>query len=800
MQNIIQNGESTYQIVTPGHYSQTERYAAEQLQDALFRMTGAKLPVRWGSQRLPDRPALLVGQTGRGPEPGLWNRDSYEILPQGRDLVLRGSARRGTIYAVYAFLERLGARFYGPDEVVLPQLKEVPLPSKPVVSKAAFGYRHVFYPTAQVPEWAVRWKLNVHNGSDRRWGPNAKAHSWGHSFRALVPPREHFAEHPEYFSLVDGIRRDQGEQLCCTNPDVADVACKAMARWIEQNPDQRIFAVGMNDWLGWCECPECAAVDEREDTHAAQVLTLVNRVAERFPDRIIATLAYSWTVEPPRQMEARDNVLIVLCHNHGCFTHALEECELNEEFLNNLRGWNEQADHILIWDYYVNYHSYLMPTPNLRRIQADLRLYRDSGVAGMFCQGSAVRGGQFEGLRQYLLARLLWDPDQEAWPIVEDWVRGVYGHTSGDCILEYLNMLHDHVDENDVHMPSFGATQEIQPEIFTPEVLERGKELWDQAERAATTDEARRKVFAARAAEMCSRLFHAGIEYVVEDGRLKPRPEPDIELRDRFVEAAILGNAAHLRENDGAPEAFARNYGRSYEAAVLETDVLRAVVVPEMGGRIFSMEWKERNLDLMHTDDLVRIVNYMPCHCGYEFSVEPEWKGAGTEGAYETLEQDTAHVALRADVGRGLMVTTHYSVRDGEVAVRHTVANAGGDPVEVAPFTHPEWNYEAFGPEAELAMRTPDDSWRMMELNPEDRSGRDLPFEAEEMPAGAWRLTSSVHPIVLEEEFDAEAVSHTRLNLSARNGNVNLELHFHPVTIAPAEECAFWTRWRIAPR
>lgn len=299
---------------------------------------------------------------------------------------------------------------------------------------------------------------------------------------------------------------------------------------------------------------------------------------------------------------------------------------------------------------------------------------------------------------------------------------------------------------------------------------------------------------------MCSRLFHAGIEYVVEDGRLKPRPEPDVELRDRFVEAAILGNAAHLRENDGAPEAFARNYGRTYEAAVLESDVLRAVVVPEMGGRIFSMEWKERNLDLMHTDDLVRIVNYMPCHCGYEFSVEPEWKGPGTEEAYETLEQDTAHVALRADVGRGLTVTTHYSVRDGEVTVRHTVANAGGDPVEVAPFTHPEWNYEVFGPEAELAMRTPDGSWRTMELNPEDRSGRDLPFGAEEMPAGAWRLASSVHPMVLEEEFDAEAVSHTRLNLSARNGNVNLELHFQPVTIAPGEECAFWTRWRITPR
>ena len=82
---------------------------------------------------------------------------------------------------------------------------------------------------------------------------------------------------------MDGQRRNRGQQLCATNPDVADVACETMARWITENPDKRIFAVGMNDWLGWCECPECAAADEREGTHAAQVLTLVNRVARTLP-------------------------------------------------------------------------------------------------------------------------------------------------------------------------------------------------------------------------------------------------------------------------------------------------------------------------------------------------------------------------------------------------------------------------------------------------------------------------------------------------------------------------------------
>ncbi len=762
-------------------------------------MTGVRLPVRTVDQRLPELPAMLVGSMERRvPEPGLWDRDSYEVLTDGRDLLLRGSPGRGSLYAVYAFLESLGARWYGPEDVVLPRLKRVDLPRAPMRSTAAFGYRHVFYPTAQIPEWALRWKLNVHSGADRRWGPNARAHSWGHSFRALVPVATHFAEHPEYFSFVDGARRSQGEQLCATSPAVADVACESMARWIEENPDRRIFAVGMNDWLGWCECPECAGADEREGTHMAQVLTLVNRVAERFPDRIIATLAYSWTVEPPLHMRARDNVLIVLCHNEGCYTHSLAGCEHNGPFLRRLKGWNEKSGHILIWDYYVNYHSYLMPTPNLRRIEADLRTYREHGVEGMFCQGSAMRGGQFEGLRQYLLARLLWDPAQQAWPIVEEWTRGVYGEEAGGNVLDYLAMLHDHVDEDDVHVLSFGSGTEIQPDLFTPDVLQRGKELWDRAEQAARGRALKRKVFAARAPEMCSRLFHAGMKYDVERGRLRPEPPPDRRLRDRFVDAAILGGAAHLRENAGSPERFKVNYGRSYKVSLLESDLLRAVVVPEMGGRIFSLRWKDGDVELMHVDDLVRVLNYMPCHCGYEFSIDPVWRGRGTTETYQVAGRGrTRGLLLRASLGNGLQVETRYALQGERLCVAHAVTNGGEEPVEISPFTHPEWNYDAFGPQGVLEMRCPDGTWATMLLNPEERRGRDLPFAGERLPAGCWRMTSAVHAIRIEETFQPEPVDSARLNLSLYGRNVNLELHFKPQVLQPGQRAAFTTTWRF---
>ena len=801
MIDMIVNGASRYQIVTPGRFFPVENHAAENLQEALYRMTGARLPVRWAHQRVPELSAILVGSREAG-EPGLWDKDWYEILPEGEDLILRGSSRRGTHYAVFAFLESLGARFWGPDSVFYPRLERVPLPSTPVRSTAAFSYRHVFYPTAQVPEWAIRWKLNVHDGRDARWGPNALAHSWGHSFEALVPVDQHFSAHPEYFSLVDGRRRDHQQQLCCTNPQVADVASESIARLVAEHPNQRIFAVALNDWEGWCECPDCAEADRREGGHIGQILTLVNRVAEHFPERIIATLAYWWAVDPPREMRARDNVLIVLCHNEGCYNHALAGCELNERFLRRLRGWKERAGHILLWDYFVNYHSYVMPTPNLERIEQDIRLYHEVGVDGMFCQGSAVRGGQFEGLRQYLMARLLWDPGLSAWSMTEEWVKGVYGERAGGPILEYLHLLHDHVRENHVHMPSFGAGQEIQEQVFTPEILTRGKELWDRAE-AVAEPTVREKVFAARAPEMCARLFHAGIAYQVQDAVLAPHPKPDFALRDRFVQAAIRANVAHLREDEAAPEAFQQNYGRTYQVAILENAHLRAVVVPELGGRLYSLRHKESGVDLLHIVDMVRYVNFFPYGAGYELrcslppSLEPARRGLGTSEVYRFVEQGGTRAVVETQLQSQLVLRHEYVLDGSQLSVRHHIENGGQEAVTVAPVTHPEWSLAAFGEDAQVKMQRADGSWASFSLNPEGRASRDLEFADGAKPDGLWQLVPSGRPFALHEAFQAEQVHHTRLVLNQRRGSVILQLAFKPQTIQPGGSTVVWTTWQF---
>lgn len=347
-------------------------------------------------------------------------------------------------------------------------------------------------------------------------------------------------------------------------------------------------------------------------------------------------------------------------------------------------------------------------------------------------------------------------------------------------------------------MLSYGRGEEIQPTVFTPEVLARGKELWDRAESAAPDPEVRRRVFAARAPEMCSRLFNAGTRYEVAGGRLAPRPPVDAALRDRFVEAAIAGGAAHLRENDAAPEDFGLNFGRQYEAVVLENERLRAVVVPELGGRIYSIRASGLDVELMRVIDFIRSVNYLPYGAGYEFRLDPAMPGSATE-PFDIVERDgSSRLVLRAAFDEALQLDTELTLAADRLHVTHTVANGGRKAVTVSPATHAEWNCDVFGPGVTLDMRKADGTWRSLPVNPEGRPGRELSFAGQELPAGGWRINSPGSPLELEETFDAATVDHVRLAFYLRSSCLDLNLHFKARAIAPGETARFGMTWRFA--
>jgi hypothetical protein len=192
---------------------------------------------------------------------------------------------------------------------------------------------------------------------------------------------------------------------------------------------------------------------------------------------------------------------------------------------------------------------------------------------------------------------------------------------------------------------------------------------------------------------------------------------------------------------------------------------------------------------------MTQYVNYFPYGAGYEFSLDAGLRGRGTSETYRLIKDEGTRVVVEAALPDGIALRNEYVLHEEQLAIRHHVENRGGEAVTVTPVTHPEWDLWAFGEDAEVGLRQAGGAWEGFVLNAERRTGRDLAFEGETKPAGAWRLASPDLPFVLVERFDPEQVRQARLVLSQRGRSLTLQLAFKPLTIAPGETVTLSTTW-----
>ncbi len=182
-------------------------------------------------------------------------------------------------------------------------------------SKPAFEYREPFFTEAADKDWAARNRVN---GSfqklDASTGGKVSYYPFVHSFYTLLPPKQYFQDHPEYYALVDGKRRGDDAQLCLTNPDVLRLAIQTVLKWIDEHPEASIFSVSQNDTRGWCECENCRRIEQEEGgAHSGPILRFVerrrrrggqdpSRQADRHPGLLV--LGTSSARSPPRSQRA----------------------------------------------------------------------------------------------------------------------------------------------------------------------------------------------------------------------------------------------------------------------------------------------------------------------------------------------------------------------------------------------------------------------------------------------------------------------------------------------------------------
>ena len=219
-----------------------------------------------------------------------------------------------------------------------------------------------------------------------------------HSYFNYISPEEYFGTHPEYFSEIGGVRRSHETQLCLTNPEVLEIVTEKMLQRMADRPGARQHNFSQMDYYNYCECERCRAINEQYGTLGGTQYWFLNQLAERtakvYPEKLIGTLAYMYTEEPPKGMKMHPNIAVWLCHMFpSCDSHPFDSCPLNADYKRRATKWAEITDHLYIWHYIVDFAHYYNPFPNFRALASDMRFYRDIGVEGIYLQGMGHGGG-----------------------------------------------------------------------------------------------------------------------------------------------------------------------------------------------------------------------------------------------------------------------------------------------------------------------------------------------------------------------------------------------------------------------
>ena len=493
---LFADQKSSYRIAIDAQASESEKWAAKELQHWLKQAGSAELPIQDLSQPF-SGPQIIIGyndvvkaKTGE-PKPADLD-ESFRYFNSGANLFIYGGAMRGSMYGVMAFLENeLGCRWYTPEVSVIPEKKTYSFDWLDHSEKPGVRVRNDFYFEAFNPEWAARNRMNGTLGfAESAKQPGGTENYWAvHTFYPLVPPEEFFGKHPEYYSLIDGKRTHDHAQLCLTNPDVLKIIVERIKKRMHDSPEYLIYDVSQNDWRNPCQCEKCQAIVQKEGSESGLIIWFVNQVAEavekEFPDKFIGTLAYQYTRTPPKYIRPRNNVVVRLCSIECCFAHDFKTCPENKSFLDDLQKWATLAPHLYIWDYVVNFSHYIMPYPNFNVLQSNIKTLIENNSIGIMEQAAyQSRGGEFSELRAYLISRLLWNPDVNTENAINDFMYGYYGR-SGQLVRQYFDLLNSRVT-TDTHI-HLGLTPE--DKLFTDEFINQSYQIFEEAKKVADNDE-----------------------------------------------------------------------------------------------------------------------------------------------------------------------------------------------------------------------------------------------------------------------------------------------------------------------
>ena len=532
---LFGEGVSPCPIVLPEGASAVQTTAAEELALFLGQATGAEFPIIGESAADQRGVNLVIGpgelsknllaSAGAEPEETI-DQDGIIIQTSGNSIVLSGHPQRGPLYAVYTFLEDyIGIRWWTSTETFIPQKRELKISPLAIRYAPRVIVRETYYLDSHNGReggiFSARMKMNGHfDPIPPEYGGHETFCLFVHSFYPILPPEKYFDEHPEWYSLVDGQRTHNRAQLCLSNPEMKKEFIRSTLKILEENPGAKFISVSQNDCRGWCQCPDCQKLFEENGSQAGPLITFVNdvaeAVAEKYPDVFVETLAYQDSRPAPKVVRPRDNVIIRLCSFECSFltpladsakprTRKIDQTERtgfeiaylpqdsdgkaeNVAFAERTERWSAISKQLYIWDYVTDFNNLMLPHPNLQVLAPNIRFFVENKAIGIFEQGDPdCPAGDFIRMRNWVIEKLLWNPDLDQRQLENEFLNGYYSPRVGAILREYLDVLTAGAIQSEANLYNEMSTTTAW--LDTKTLLE-ATNLMDKAIDAAGEDEA----------------------------------------------------------------------------------------------------------------------------------------------------------------------------------------------------------------------------------------------------------------------------------------------------------------------
>lgn len=263
----------------------------------------------------------------------------------------------------------------------------------------------------------------------------------GHAFGHLWT--KYGKEHHDWFALQPNGSRDQSRnaaraRLCKSNPELITAIARAKIEELNKHPEQAGVSLSPNDGSvnRFCCCPNCEALDApnggrvklHDGEHGCLTDRMVyfwNAIAEEVtkvhPQALFSVDAYSAYRAPPVMRKLHPNLVV-----------RFVQIQYTDETLRQqgLRDWDE-------WSKAAS-KIYFRPNLMLAGRRSGAPLVYVHKFAADFCSlahhgmwgtdfDSCLHHWATQGLNDYAVARLNWNPDQDVDALIDDYCRAGFG-------------------------------------------------------------------------------------------------------------------------------------------------------------------------------------------------------------------------------------------------------------------------------------------------------------------------------------------------------------------------------------